>query len=324
MIQYLVILLDDTSVSFCHYQNDKKERNLMPFETLKAGIVYAMKENLNIQFVYPNYSLPKDYLEAMDSIDHTVIKPASLGDETDVMAMDGINQIPSTKANDFKQGVSYVLRLSKHELFEEIANVCALLNKVERLNVVITDVENFTDADFERYSEVLRMLSQEVEKLYVAGKVVQLNLLTDRMMLEKMNNCGAGDTSVTLAPDGKFYVCPAFYLTDEDDGMGALHTSIGDVKHGLDIKNPQLYKLDHAPLCSRCDAYQCKRCIWLNRKMTYEVNTPSHEQCVMAHLERNASRDLLNAIRKHGAFLPEQEEIKEITYLDPFEVRKEW
>lgn len=324
MIQYLVILLDDTSVSFCHYQNDKKKRNLMPFETLKAGIVYAMKENLNIQFVYPNYSLPKDYLEAMDSIDHTVIKPASLGDETDVMAMDGINQIPSTKANDFKQGVSYVLRLSKHELFEEIANVCALLNKVERLNVVITDVENFTDADFERYSEVLRMLSQEVEKLYVAGKVVQLNLLTDRMMLEKMNNCGAGDTSVTLAPDGKFYACPAFYLTDEDDGMGALHTSIGDVKHGLDIKNPQLYKLDHAPLCSRCDAYQCKRCIWLNRKMTYEVNTPSHEQCVMAHLERNASRDLLNAIRKHGAFLPEQEEIKEITYLDPFEVRKEW
>lgn len=324
MIQYLVILLDDTSVSFCHYQNDKKERNLMPFETLKAGIVYAMKENLNIQFVYPSYPLSEEYLEVIDSIDHTDIKLANLGDDADVVVMDGINQIPGANDNDFKQGVSYVLRLSKHELFEEIANVCALLNKVERLNVVITDVENFTDADFERYSEVLRMLSEEVEKLYVAGKVVQLNLLTDRMMLDKMNNCGAGDTSVTLAPDGKFYVCPAFYLTDEDDGMGALHTSIGDVKHGLDIKNPQLYKLDHAPLCSRCDAYQCKRCIWLNRKMTYEVNTPSHEQCVMAHLERNASRDLLNAIRKYGAFLPEQEEIKEITYLDPFDVRKEW
>ena len=324
MIQYLVILLDDTSVSFCHYQNDKKERNLMPFETLKAGIVYAMKENLNIQFVYPSYPLSEEYLEVIDSIDHTDIKLANLGDDADVVVMDGINQIPGANDNDFKQGVSYVLRLSKHELFEEIANVCALLNKVERLNVVITDVENFTDADFERYSEVLRMLSQEVEKLYVAGKVVQLNLLTDRMMLEKMNNCGAGDTSVTLAPDGKFYVCPAFYLTDEDDGMGALHTSIGDVKHGLDIKNPQLYKLDHAPLCRRCDAYQCKRCIWLNRKMTFEVNTPSHEQCVMAHLERNASRDLLNAIRKYGAFLPEQEEIKEITYLDPFDVRKEW
>ena len=324
MIQYLVILLDDTSVSFCHYQNDKKERNLMPFETLKAGIVYAMKENLNIQFVYPNYSLPKAYLELLDCIDHTDIKPASLGDEADVVVMDGINQVLDVNDNNFKQGVSCVLRLSKYELFKKIANVCALLNKVERLNVVITDVETFKDADFERYSEELRMLSEEVEKQYVAGKVVQLNLLTDRMMLDKMNNCGAGDTSVALAPDGKFYVCPAFYITNEDDGMGALHTSIGDVKHGLDIKNPQLYKLDHAPLCRRCDAYQCKRCVWLNRKMTYEVNTPSHEQCVMAHLERNASRDLLNSIRKLGQFLPELEEIKEITYLDPFDVRKEW
>lgn len=324
MIQYLVILLDDTSVSFCHYQNDKKERNLMPFETLKAGIVYAMKENLNIQFVYPNYSLPKDYLELIDCIDHTDIKPASLGDEADVVVMDGINQVLDVNDNNFKQGVSCVLRLSKYELFKKIANVCALLNKVERLNVVITDVETFKDADFERYSEELRMLSEEVEKQYVAGKVVQLNLLTDRMMLDKMNNCGAGDTNVALAPDGKFYVCPAFYITNEDDGMGALHTSIGDVKHGLDIKNPQLYKLDHAPLCRRCDAYQCKRCVWLNRKMTYEVNTPSHEQCVMAHLERNASRDLLNSIRKLGQFLPELEEIKEITYLDPFDVRKEW
>lgn len=324
MIQYLVILLDDTSVSFCHYQNDKKERNLMPLETLKAGIVYAMKENLNIQFVYPNYPLSEEYLEVIDSIDHTDIKPVSLGDDADVVVMDGINQVPNAKSHGLKQGVSYVLRLSKYELFERVADVCALLNKVERLNVVITDVEKFKDADFERYSEVLRMLSEEVEKQFVAGKVVQLNLLTDRMMLDKMNNCGAGDTSVALAPDGKFYVCPAFYITNEDDGMGALHTSIGDVKHGLDIKNPQLYKLDHAPLCRRCDAYQCKRCVWLNRKMTYEVNTPSHEQCVMAHLERNASRDLLNSIRKLGQFLPELEEIKEITYLDPFDVRKEW
>ena len=318
MIQYLVILLDDTSISFCHYQNDKKERHLILIETLKAGIVYAMKENLNIQFVYPDYSLPKEYLEVIDGIDHTDIKPASLGDEADVVVLNGIKDI------DFEQGTSFVLRLSKQELFDNVAGVCTLLNKMDRLNVVVTDIDNFTDVDFECYSNVLRTLSEELEKQYAAGKAVQLNLLTDRMMLDKMNNCGAGDTSVTLAPDGKFYVCPAFYLTDKEDDIGSLHAAIGDLQHGLDIKNPQLCKLDHAPLCRHCDAYQCKRCIWLNRKMTYEVNTPSHEQCVMAHLERNASRELLNAIRKHGMFLPEQEEIKEITYLDPFDVRKEW
>ena len=47
MTQYIIILLDDTSVSFCHYGNGKKERNLMSLETLKAAIIYAMKENLN-------------------------------------------------------------------------------------------------------------------------------------------------------------------------------------------------------------------------------------------------------------------------------------
>ena len=81
-----------------------------------------------------------------------------------------------------------------------------------------------------------------------------------------MNNCGAGDTTITLAPDGKFYIRPAFYLTDEVDALGRLNYSIGDLQNGMNIKNSQLYKLDYAPLCRQCDAYQCKRCIWLNRK----------------------------------------------------------
>ena len=220
--------------------------------------------------------------------------------------------------------VSYVIRTKRCDLFAEIDDIIPLLRKIRRLNIVITDVESFTEDDFKTYSKTLQILSKSIEALYVEGSTIQLNLLTDRMMLNKMNNCGAGDTSITLAPNGKFYVCPAFYVVKEEDEIGNLNTPIGDLENGLDIKNTQLYKLDHAPLCRHCDAYQCKRCVWLNRKTTFEVNTPSHEQCVMAHLERNASRELLNSIRQHGTFLPDQEEIQEITYLDPFDVRKEW
>ena len=35
MLQYLVILLDDTSVAYCHADNPLKERYLMPIEVLK-------------------------------------------------------------------------------------------------------------------------------------------------------------------------------------------------------------------------------------------------------------------------------------------------
>ena len=153
--------------------------------------------------------------------------------------------------------------------------------------------------------------------MYVNGKSPQLNLLTDRMMLKEMNNCGAGDTNITLAPNGKFYICPAFYYENEED-------FVGDLKNGLNIKNKQLYMLKYAPVCRHCDAYQCKRCVWLNRKTTLEVNTPSHEQCMVAHLERNASRELMNSLCKHGNFPLLQEEIKKIDYLDPFDNREKW
>ena len=135
-------------------------------------------------------------------------------------------------------------------------------------------------------------------------------------MLTKPNHCNAGIENTTLAPNGKFYVCPAFYYSNPGD-------SVGDLLNGLDIKNQQLYKLDHAPLCRHCDAYHCRRCVWLNHKTTYEINTPSHEQCVVAHTERNMARKLLAAIREKAEFMPEVE-IKEINYTDPFEVRKEW
>lgn len=314
MIQYIVILLDDTSTSFCHYTNEKADRRLIPLQTLKDGICYAMKENLNIQFVYPNYKLPKEYLAAIDSIDHTDIYPAEMSDNADVVVFDSLI---AAKDYVFKEEVAYLIRTDKVSLFNEYKIIGEILDKVTRLNVVITDIETFTEDDFMAYKSLLSNLAERVEQIYVSGKSPQLNLLTDRIMLEKMNNCGAGDTSVTLAPDGKFYVCPAFYLSA--DGY-----TIGDMVNGLEIKNSQLYRLDHAPLCRRCDAWQCKRCIWMNRKTTLEVNTPSHEQCVVAHLERNASRKLLIDIRKHGKFMSGSEEIKEIDYLDPFDVKEEW
>lgn len=333
MIQYLIILLDDTSVSYCHYHNDKVKHNLIPINILKDGIKYAMLENLTIQFVYPEYSLPDEFNDIIDTIDHCKIVPSTNADsklrnEADVVVF---NDWTGMQSYPFIQGQSYILRTSKLDFFDRFLFLKDVLSKVSRLNVVLTDIETFGERDYKKYEEILTSLSSIVEQMFVDGKSPQLNLLTDRMVLSEMNNCNAGENNITLAPDGKFYVCPAFYNLPAIDGqertMGDICNkgyNIGNIHDGLDIKNPQLYKLAYAPICRNCDAYQCKRCILLNRKMTYEVNTPSHEQCVVAHLERNASRKLLNNIRKHGSFLPEQEEIKEIDYIDPFEKRNEW
>lgn len=329
MIQYLVILLDDTSPSFCHYANPKTSPHLMPLDTLRQAVRYAMVENLAVQFVWPDYELPADYLSVIDEIDHSNIVSvhSPLAETADAVIVDGFEELSALTTelkrhnedhpHEGQPKGTYVLRCPRAELFAHHTLIPEALELCTRLNVVITDVEAFTDEDFTTYKHVLEALNTSVEQLYVRGLSPQLNLLTDRMMLTAMNNCGAADTSLTLAPDGRFYPCPAFYL--EADGY-----SIGSLTDGLDIKSPQLYRLDHAPICRKCDAWHCKRCVWLNRRTTLEVNTPSHEQCVVAHLERNASRLLLTNIRKHGQFLPDHEEIKELTYLDPYDIAKRW
>ena len=314
-MQYLVILLDDTSVAYCHAHNPLTEKRLIPLDVLKKGILFVMKHNLMIQFVYRDYALPAAYEEAIERIDHVKIG-------RDIAVAEGVPaQLP---AKD-----TVVLRLRVEELVAKQYEVATLLPTVKRLNICLTDVEAFTDEQISAYRSALKTLTEVLANQYKAGKQPQVNILTDRLQLSEMHNCSAGVSNITLAPNGKFYLCPAFYY-DEQTGVsnrlnhktGDASRSVGDLESGLAIPNKQLLQLDHAPLCRICDAYHCHRCIWLNQRLTWDNNTPSHQQCVLAHLERNAARELQQTLADAG-FVFEQK-IKEIDYLDPFEVKEEW
>ena len=75
MLQYLVILLDDISAAYCHADNPLKDRRLISIETLKKGILFGMKQNLMIQYVFPDYILPKEYAPVIESIDNVKVIP---------------------------------------------------------------------------------------------------------------------------------------------------------------------------------------------------------------------------------------------------------
>lgn len=315
MLQYLIILLDDRSTSFCHYDipNDRNKR-LIDLNDLKQGIKFAMMENLMIQFVYPGFELPRLHKEVINSIDHIDIRPYAekLEKKADVVVFNGLplNLLEESYPTS-------IFRVSPQEFFDFspylVKHIC---RSIKRANIVISNIDPILSWDIDRYKSKLYELSDLIEQEYVNDNNCQWNILTDRISLSEMNNCNAGDTTITLAPNGRFYICPAFYYEDMED-------SIGDVYKGLDIPNQHLYKLQFAPICRHCDAYQCKRCAWLNRRMTKEVNTPSHEQCVAAHIERNASRLFLHNLRKYGEFMPDKE-IREIDYLDPFNNKDKW
>ena len=194
MLQYLIILLDDSSTSYCHYENTERGKGLIALESLRQGIFFAMKENLMIQFVYPDYVLPEAYHKAIQSIDHSDIVPATCEDkrlleEAEVIVL---NDWEEAERIAWREDACYVLRATKSEWFANYKQVGNALGMVQRMNVVITDIDQFTEEDFATYEGVLSSLSETLEQLYVEGKAPQLNLLTDRMMLKQMNNCNAG------------------------------------------------------------------------------------------------------------------------------------
>lgn len=304
MLKYLIVLLDDNAVSYCHYSPNTETSISISPEILRKTILFAMKENLSVQFVYSKVDVSYEIASLIDTIDHTDIGPS----DADIVVKNGWDEIASKNCS---RGCSYVIRTRLDDLLTYGESLKSLLRLTDRINIVVSDVESFSDLYIEKYQSFLNSLIPTIVNEYKVGHQVQFNLLTDRLMLKEMNNCNAGYESITLAPDGKFYICPAFYLNGEQ--------CIGDIDNGLNIGNPQLYKIDYAPICRQCDAFQCKRCIWLNKKMCREVNTPSHQQCVMAHVERIASKKLLEEFRKIDNSFMSEIDIPEVEYLDPFD-----
>lgn len=314
MLKYLIVQLDDTSTSFCHYQNNRKAPNLIPLETIKKAILWSMKENLMVQFLYPDYELPTEYKEVIDEIDHidlagSYCKDKDLREQADIIIF---NSVSEAENYNFKKDGVYVIRGAFDEIIANKQVISSILPKVSRLNILLTNIPSLTPKIETKYINFLDDLADSVKKKYEKNHPVQINALTDRIMLDEMNNCNAGWEHLTLAPDGNFYICPAFYINDIKEGQ------CGTIDEGPKVRNENLFKLFYAPICRECDAYQCNRCVWLNQLQTLEVNCPGKEQCVTSHLERNASMALLNKIREGGEFMPGKE-IPEIDYLDPFE-----
>lgn len=178
-----------------------------------------------------------------------------------------------------------------------------ILPFVSRININLVHVDY--SFDLKEYEKQLQLIGDILFEYFKKGICKEIRQLTDRIFSEKMNNCFAGEKNITLAPDGKFYFCPAFYF----DGS-------------LDIdfeKSQKLTMLSKSPGCDCCDAYQCNRCIYKNYVGTGELNTPTKIQCTIAHLERKCSAELLKRIQEQNIFNHKYYNIPPLEYDDPLE-----
>lgn len=312
-LQSLFVLIDSAAPSFCYYKTREMERKIMDDETLKKVAFYALTENLSLNLILGEDGLTEAQKEILKWNDYVIYRSGSAKFPTDDKTINVFDFESDTWDDSIGPTEMFILRISKDSLTELPAWLEAHSLAADKITVFVKEMETMTEAEFGPYKAVLDRLAawlpeREEEKPF------ELSLLTDRLQLEKPNHCDAGVKHVTIGPDGNFYVCPGFYYREKNKDFLIADIDIVLKTHELPIKNSQLYKLDHAPICENCDAWQCRRCVWLNKETTLEVNTPSRQQCVCAHLERNASRDLIEPL-----FIQDMVSIPEIDYLDPFE-----
>lgn len=304
-MKYLIIQLCDSSVSFCNYRLSKI-RNLMSIDVLESSLNWGVKNGLNIHILYPKYEIPLDYQSLIDNFEHIEIRELSKENDADIYVANNYFEL-----NKFEYIASpVIMHFTILDFLRQYQAIGTIIPKVKRLNICFTDVQNFTDDLESCYETALTYLANIIERLYFENNLVQFNLITDRAMLISMNNCNAGIDFITVAPDGNFYICPAFYLSKDK--------VCGNLSNGVYIPNQRLLTIDKAPICRLCDAFHCRRCIYLSKSLTNEVNTPSHQQCFMSHIERRVSKKLLDSIRRYGQYAPDVE-IPQLEYNDPFE-----
>lgn len=300
--KYLYFINSSNIVPHCLYKSNNSQ-NVMSSETLHKGLDFA-KKNGFIPIIWRNETISSSEYKEEEFM--TIIPNKS-------------NYIPKNSLVVYDNNIDPIidsygkctLLVTKEKISEIFQIIKDLFKYNKRIEIVLQDIGNWNNEDINLYSEQLENIIPFVVSTYKCGDPISLNILTDILNLKSMNNCGAGNNTFTLAPNGKFYICPAFYFDNPESHVGSL-------EDGLVIKNEQLLKISNAPICQACDAYHCKRCKFLNVKMTGEINIPSKMQCIISHIERRYSKQLQTALEKENCLISKNY-LMDLDYLDPLD-----
>jgi CXXX repeat peptide maturase len=315
-VKFLILPLDRSSVSFCYYNNPYagEPPEPVPDRTVQRAVEFARAKDLMLNIICGRAAPPAHQTNLLLSVPNAIFVPLDLAD----LFPDALVAISAAEAEEGAARLAgakrnLIVRLDRSWVPRLAAVLSALCPVAQRINLCLIDLCQLADADLEVYGAQLDLFASELADRYHHGEKPEVNALSDRLQLSGMRNCNAGVEHLTVGPDGRLHLCPAFMVDDPQ-------ADVGDLERGPSIPNEELLGLDRAPLCSVCDAWHCRRCIYLSKKLTLEVNVPSHQQCMASHLERAAAAKLLGLVRDIEPFAS-MAGIPELDYTDPFAVR---
>lgn len=264
--KYLYFLMSNEETSHCMYNTPQyKSRLEMSVETLDQGLAYAYKNDMIPVFLGdPGEKLSKKESRKL----HVVIANADLlsapRSEMEVL----IPVVNNAKSENCIHSDICIYQFNKNSLGDLYNDLIALSANYRRINIKPQDLDLWNEDDIENYKVQIDKYNEYRKENYVAN----LNILGTA----NDNYCLAGTNDLTLAPNGKFYICPAFYHNFTDD-------DIGDIENGIYVKDPILFSNSKTADCGKCNV-NCMRCKYINIKCTYAINIPADIQCKLAQV----------------------------------------
>lgn len=281
-LKYIYFITSDDAPVFCNYEKKYLGTDKMTHELYTKGLDFCM-ENEVLPIFLGEYSIELDpkkkiFFEIKEKGEF--LNPAR-----------GITVTKEPMQEVSTPVVNYII--CKKDILNLTENMRKFyLASVKRVNIFLADIESWEEEDFTQYKRSLDDLVEFYFELIRTGKLsFQINVLNDRLMLldRETRDCAAGINSVSLAPNGKFYVCPGFYFTNPD-------WSIGTIETGIDEAEKERYYRERSPMCNCCKADACHRCL-LNAKIaTGEINVPSSNQCRIGYIQANAQKKLYDRL----------------------------
>ena len=292
--KYMYILLTNQAESFCHYNTKHTDVSIsMPVETIEKALRYCDEHCITPIFL----GAPTDstyFGIYVNSINKTK-KDCTLS----IISIDCDDLLSESKAIPKFYEKQVILTISPYNITKLPLITKTLINNYSSLDISIKIkfMETMTKDNIMAYDLVLSNIRSQIVEGWKNKNYVNINVITHLPQAIAPHKCISGDKAFTLAPNGKFYMCPAFYYDDPEN-------NIGDIDSGIDMSYRALCSEKRATNCKKCENYQCDSCIYLNKKITGELGVPGTIQCLLSTIERKHSVLFLNEINNLKLDLP--------------------
>lgn len=302
--KYFMIITSDKAVSHCSYDNNGSD--VMSEKLFMDSLQYCRDNDFIPVILQDDENLFK--YEDKDCL--TIMKRSDKNKINGGISVLDLNLDDASKIVDSNSIV--ILKVDKNHINSISEEIIRLAETYNRINLIFKDIEKWDDMDLRNYENQLEKTINVVILNYKNNKKIEVNVLTDLLNQTKMNNCGSGQSTYSIAPNGKVYTCPSIYFTSPQE-------YIGDLENGFKTNYEELFNFEKLGVCSKCEAFHCKGCKYLNKLLTDEVTVSPKIQCNISNIEKEKSRKLQNMMLKSDLMRRDEitKLINESLYLDP-------